>query len=121
MKSQPMPQVASIWERSDQWPSLTVYVRDGRLTIDNGPAEQAVRPLAVGRNNWLHIGGDGGLRPAAVLLSIAASVKRHGINPWAYLRHVLNELPARHPGADLADLLPGVWPRSGAGARAAPP
>jgi transposase len=106
---------------ANQWPSLVVYVREGRLTIGNGPAEQAVRPLAVGRNNWLHIGGDGGLRPAAVLLSIAASVKRHGIDPWAYLRHVLNELPARHPGADLADLLPGVWPRSGAGARAAPP
>jgi hypothetical protein len=46
-----------------------------------GQAEQAVRPLAVGRNNWLHIGGDGGLRPTAALLSLAASIKRHGINP----------------------------------------
>jgi transposase len=91
---------------SNQWPSLVVYTHDGRLTIDNGPAEQAIRPLAVGRNNWLHVGGDGGVRPAAVLLSMAASVRRHGINPWAYFKHVLTELPARPAGADLADLLP---------------
>jgi hypothetical protein len=93
----------------NQWPSLLVYIRDGRLTIDNGPAEQAVRPLAVGRNNWLHIGGDGGVRPTAVLLSLAASVRRHGINPWAYVKHVLTELAALPVGADLTDLLPDRW------------
>jgi transposase len=94
---------------TNQWPSLVVYVRDGRLTIDNSPAEQAIRPLAVGRNNWLHIGGDGGLRPTAILLSLAASVKRHRINPWPYLMHVLTQAPARRPGADLTDLLPDRW------------
>jgi hypothetical protein len=78
----------------------------GRLTIDNAAAEQAIRPLCVGRRNWLHLGGDGGMRPTAVLLSLAASVKRRGVNPWAYLTHVLTQLPARRPGANLADLLP---------------
>jgi transposase len=97
---------------ANQWPSLVVYTRDGRLTIDNSPAEQAIRPLAVGRRNWLHVGGDGGLRPTAVLLSIAASVKRSGVNPWAYLKHVLTELPARPAGAGLADLLPDGWARA---------
>jgi hypothetical protein len=58
-------------------PALT----GGRLTIDNAPAEQAIRPLAVGRRNWLHIGGNGGLQPTAVLLSVTASVKRHGVTP----------------------------------------
>src|SRR5262249_30182884 len=62
---------------SNQWPTLGVYLTDGRLTIDNGPAEQAIRPLCVGRRNWLHLGGDGALRPTAVLLSVTASVKRH--------------------------------------------
>jgi hypothetical protein len=100
---------------TNQWPSLVVYTRDGRLTIDNSPAEQALRPLAVGRKNWLHLGGDGGLRPTAVLLSVAASVKRHGVNPWIYIKHVLAELPARLPGSELADLLPDAWTRSGAG------
>jgi hypothetical protein len=96
---------------ANQWPTLGVYLTDGRLTIDNGPAEQAIRPLAVGRRNWLHVAGDGGLRPTAVLLSLAASVKRHGVNPWAYLKHVLTELPARRSGADLTELLPDVWGR----------
>jgi hypothetical protein len=94
---------------ANQWPALGVYLTDGRLTIDNGPAELAIRPLAVGRRNWLHLGGDGGLRPTAVLLSVAASTKRHGVNPWGYLKHVLTELPTRRPGADLTDLLPDGW------------
>jgi hypothetical protein len=97
---------------TNQWPSLVVYTRDGRLTIDNGAAEQAIRPLAVGRKNWLHVGGDGGLRHTAVLLSIAASVKRHGLDPRVYLKHVLTELPARPPRTGLGDLLPDRWARS---------
>ena len=79
---------------------------DGGPRIDNAPAEQAIRPLCVGRRNWLHLGGDGGLEPAAVLLSVAASVRRHGIDPWVYLKHILSELPARRTGATLTDLFP---------------
>jgi transposase len=94
---------------ANQWPTLTQYVEDGRLTIDNAPAEQALRPLAVGRRNWLHIAGDGGLKSAAVLLSVAASAKRHHVNAWTYVKHLLTELPARRPGADITDLLPDVW------------
>jgi hypothetical protein len=105
---------------TNQWPTLGVYVTDGRVTIDNAAAEQAIRPLAVGRRNWLHLGGDGGLKPTAVLLSIAASVKRERINPWAYLKHVLTELPSRPPSTDLTDLLPDVWTRSRAGLVAIP-
>jgi transposase len=93
----------------NQWPTLVRYVDDGRLHIDNGPAERALRPLALGRNNWLFIGGDGGLHSAAVLLSVVATAKRHGLNPWAYLRDVLTRLPARPPDADLSDLLPDRW------------
>lgn len=94
---------------TNQWPTLGVYLTDGRLAIDNAAAEQAIRPLCVGRRNWLHLGGDGGLRPTAGLLSVTASVKRHGLDPWAYLRHLLTELPARAAGADLADILPDRW------------
>ncbi|MSR55125.1 MAG: hypothetical protein EXS09_17820, partial [Gemmataceae bacterium] len=70
----------------NQWPTWTVDVTGGRLKIDNHPAEQAIRPLAIGRRNWLHVGGDGGLNPTAVLLSLAASAKRHALNPWDYYR-----------------------------------
>jgi hypothetical protein len=100
---------------ANQWPTLGVYLTDGRLTIDNAAAERAIRPLCVGRRNWLHPGGDGGLKPTAVLLSVTASVKRHGLDPWAYLRHLLTELPARAAGADFADLLPDRWALSTAG------
>ena len=100
---------------TNQLTALGVYLTDGRLTIDNGPAEQAVHPLAIGRKNWLHLGGDGSFRPTAVLLSVTASVRRHGINPWMYLKDVLTELPARSPSTDLTDLLPDVWTRSRAG------
>jgi hypothetical protein len=74
--------------------------------------EQAFRPLCVGRRNWLHLGGDGGLRPTAVLLSVAASVKRHGLDPWAYLTHNLTELATHSSGANLADLPPDAWAKS---------
>lgn len=89
-----------------------MYPTDGRLAIDNAPAEQALRPLCVGRRNWLHLGGDSGLRPTAVLLSIAASVKRHGVDPWAYLSRVLTERPAQPAEARLGDLLPDAWSRT---------
>jgi transposase len=79
---------------ANQWPTLIRYVEDGRLTIDNAPAEQAIRPVAIGRRNWLQIAGDGGLHSAAVLLSGAASAKRHGINPWAYVQQILTD--SRH-------------------------
>ncbi len=52
------------------------------------------------------------LRPTAVLPGVAASVKRHGIDPWLYPTHILSELPIRTSGADLADLLPDAWAKS---------
>ena len=100
---------------SNQWPTLVRYLEDGRLTIDNSPAEQAIRPLAVGRRNWLQIAGDGGLKSAAVLLSVAATAKRHRVNPWVYVKHILTESAARQPDADFSDLLPDAWVQANAG------
>jgi len=94
---------------ANQWPSLVRYVQDGRLAIDNAAAEQVIRPPAVGRRNWLQIAGDGGLKSAAVLLSIAATAKRHSVNPWAYIKHLLTESAARAPDADFSNLLPDAW------------
>lgn len=99
---------------SNQWPTLNRYLEDGRLTIDNAPAEQAIRPLAIGRRNWLQIAGDGGLRSAAVLLSVAASAKRHGVNPWVYVKHILTASAARPRAADVSDLLPDTWAQAAA-------
>lgn len=88
----------------NQWNTLTRYITDARFTIDNGAAERAIRPLAVGRNNWLHIGGDSGLKTASVLLSLCASALRNGLEPWQYFTSTLDAL-AQKP-ADLTALLP---------------
>jgi transposase len=96
----------------NQWASLVRYLNDARFELDNGAAERAIRPLAVGRGNWLHVGGDRGLKTASVLLSVCASATRHRLDPWSYLTHVLSELPARRAGADLGDLLPDAWGKS---------
>src|SRR5262249_11276917 len=98
----------------NQWPTLVRYLQDGRLTIDNAPAEQAIRPLAVGRRNWLQIAGDGGLKRAAVLLSVAASAEGHGVNPWGYVPHILPPSAARPRAADFSDLLPDASGQAGA-------
>jgi transposase len=100
---------------SNQWPSLIRYIEDGRLAIDNSPAEQAIRPLALGRRNWLQIAGDGGLKSAAVLLSMAATAKRHDVNPWVYIKHLLTKAAGRAPAADFSDLLLDAWVQAHAG------
>lgn len=93
----------------NQWSSLVRYLTDARFAIDNGVAERAIRPLAISRNNWLHIGGDRGLATAGVLMSLAVSATRHRLNPWAYLTDVLNQLA--HRDTDIAALLPDAWAR----------
>ncbi|HVK16344.1 MAG TPA: IS66 family transposase [Fimbriiglobus sp.] len=93
----------------NQWASLVRYLGDARFAIDNGAAERAIRPLAVGRSNWLHVGGDGGLKTASVLLSICASATRHSLAPWSYLSDVLDQLAVRSAGDDVGDLLPDAW------------
>jgi transposase len=93
----------------NQWPSLVRYLADHRLDLDNGSAERAIRPLAIGRKNWLFVGGDGGLRTASVLMSVVASAKRSSRHPWEYLRDVLTRMSARPPNTDVSDLLPDVW------------
>jgi transposase len=73
----------AVADARNQWPSLVRYLNDARFTIDNGEAERAIRPMAIGRANWLQIGGDGGLPTASVLLSVCASARRNHLNPWA--------------------------------------
>jgi transposase len=97
------------------WPSLTRYLTDARLAIDNGPAERAIRPLAIGRRNWLFVGGDAGLATASTLLSVCASAKRHGLNVWSYVRDLFERLPVEPVGSDLSEFLPDVWAMSHVG------
>ena len=72
------------------------YIRDGRLEIDNNGAERQLRGVAVGRKNWLFAGSMKGLHRAALLYSLVQSAKLAGVEPWAYLKDVLDRLP-NHP------------------------
>lgn len=91
-----------------QWNALTRYVEDGILEIDNNRAERALRRVAIGRKNWMFAGNDEGGRRAAILYSLVASCASLKVNPYAYLRDVLERLPACKP-ADLKNLTPKAW------------
>ena len=91
----------------NQWQALRRYTADGRLSIDNNQSERTLRLQAIGRKNWLFLGSERGGQTAAVLFSVLASAKRHYVEPWSYLRDVLNQL-AESP-TDLTPLLPDEW------------
>ena len=78
----------------NEWEPLTRYLADGRLEIDNNLTENAIRPSAVGKKNWLFIGHPEAGWRSAVIYSVIVSCRRRGIDPWAYLRDVLQRLPA---------------------------
>ena len=91
-----------------QWSALTRYLEDPVLDIDNNLAERSLRCVAVGRKNWLFAGSDDGGRRAAVIYSLVATCKHHGIDPFAYLRDVLRRLPT-WGDTPLQPLLPQNW------------
>lgn len=94
------------------WTALCRYTDSGILAIDNNAAENALRGICIGRRNWLFCGSDRGGRAAAIHFSLIASCKRHGLDPWAYLRDVLVRLPALLPADNpevLLPLLPHRW------------
>ena len=81
------------------------YCDDGRLEIDNNAAERALRAVALGRKNYLFAGSDAGGERAAAIYSLIGSAKLNGIDPEAYLSHVLARI-ADHPINRIEELLP---------------
>ena len=90
------------------WAALTRYVEAGFLAIDNNASERAVKPVAIGRRNWLFAGSEGGGRTAAILFSFASTCKALKIDPFGYLRDVLDRV-CTHPARRIAELLPDRW------------
>jgi hypothetical protein len=88
-----------------RWDALTCYCADGRLDISNNAAENAIRPLAVGRKNWLFAGSDAGGERAAIFYTLIRTAKLNGIEPEAYLREVLTRIGG-HPINAIEALLP---------------
>lgn len=92
-----------------QWDALLVQLEHGESEIDNNLIENAIRPSAVGKKNFLFIGSPEAGKRSAVIYSIIVSCERHGINPLAYMTDVLEKLPSMSNQDDLTPLLPSNW------------
>jgi hypothetical protein len=93
------------------WPTLEVYLTDGRVEIDNNLVENAIRPTAVGKKNWLFVGeADAGER-SAIVYTVIECCRRRGLNPFAYLRDVLTRLP-NMTNRQIPEVIPAAWQKS---------
>ncbi len=88
------------------WPRLIRYIDDGRFQIDNNLIENSIRPVALGRKNYLFAGSHEAAQQAAVIYSILATCKLQGVEPFAYLTKILSRIPD-FPVNQLHTLLPG--------------
>jgi hypothetical protein len=88
-----------------RWSALSLFLDDGRVGLDNSPVERAIRPIALGRKNHLFAGSDGGAGRWAIVCSLIETAKLNNVEPFAYLRDVLQRMLDGHPASRLDDLL----------------
>lgn len=93
----------------NHWVDLTRYLEDGRLEIDNNACERAIKPFTVGRKNWMFVGNRAGAKGGAALYSLIETAKANGVEPYQYLRYVLEMTPKLEPH-ELYQLLPWNCP-----------
>lgn len=90
----------------NQWKPLTRFMEDAELDLDNNASERAMRHVVIGRKNWTFAGSAEGGHRAAIIYSIVATCQQQGLDPFAYLRDVIDRLPR---GEDPATLTPAAW------------
>ncbi len=91
-----------------RWDKLSLYATNDILHIDNNPVENSIRPVAVGRKNYLFAGSHAAAQRAAMFYSLLATCKNHQINPYNWLHDILNRI-ATHPINRIKELLPQYW------------
>ncbi|PRE10913.1 IS66 family transposase [Burkholderia multivorans] len=96
----------------NQWAYLRRYVEDGHAPIDNNVLERDIRPFTTGRKAWLFSDTVAGAKASAIVYSLMLTCRACGVEPYAYLLHVLTELPRRTAEADISDLLPFNFAKS---------
>jgi transposase len=92
----------------ERWNELMTYTTDGKLNIDNNPVENSIRPVAIGRKNYLFAGSHEAAQRSAMLYSLMGTCKLHGINPSVYLKDILQRIN-NHPINRITELLPQNW------------
>jgi transposase len=95
----------------DQWPALARFLTDGRIEIDNNLVENAIRPTAIGKKNWLFIGAAEAGQRGAILYTIVECCRRRGLDPLAYLQDVLTRLPKMTTG-QIPEVTPEAWAKA---------
>jgi transposase len=88
-----------------RWDKLSIYTTNGMLGIDNNPVENSIRPVAIGRKNYLFAGSHEAAKRSAMLYSLVGTCKMHNVNPFNWLREVLTIIPS-YPVNKIKDLLP---------------
>ena len=91
-----------------RWEALTRFADDGQLPVDNNWIENQIRPIAIGRNNWLFAGSLRAGQRAAAVMSLIQSARMNGHDPYAYLRDVMARLPMQR-ASQISELLPHRW------------
>jgi transposase len=94
-----------------QWPTLEVYLSDGRVEIDNNLVENAIRPTALGKKNWLFVGEANAGERAAIIYTVIESCRRRNIDPLTYLKEVLTRLP-KMTNHQIPEITPEAWARA---------
>ena len=92
-----------------RWDALARFTADGRIGIDNNPAERSLRGIAVTRKNFLFLGSDRGGERAAVIYTALETARLNGIDPEAWLADVIDRLASGHSQRDIDALLPWNW------------
>ena len=100
----------------NRWAALVRFAEDGQLPPDNNHIENRIRPIALGRSNWLFAGSLRGGQRAAAVMSLIQSAKLNDLDPYAYLKDVMDRLPT-HPASRIEELLPHRWATTGSATR----
>jgi hypothetical protein len=96
-----------------EWDSLLLYLQDGRLEIDNNLVENAIRPTAIGKKNWLFFGEAHAGERSAIIYTIVEACRRRRLDPFAYLRDIFTRLPTA-TNWQIKDLTPEAWAKANA-------
>jgi transposase len=94
-----------------QWPTLEVYLANGRVELDNNLVENAIRPTAIGKKNWLFVGDAQAGERSAIIYTVIESCRRRGLDPFAYLRDVLTRLP-HMTNWQIPEVTPKAWSKT---------
>jgi len=96
----------------NQWTALKRFLEDGALELSNNGCERSLRGIAIGRKNWLFAGSDAAAARAAIIYTVIGTAVLHGLDPWAYVKDLIEKIAQDWKQSRLDELLPGAWAKA---------